>query len=68
MLFSCFVLVFQDVAWLAMKRLADPVERREADRRDLARFDVGEVDVGNPDFLRQLVERHFPIGHHPVKS
>src|SRR5690606_3840869 len=51
----------EDVARLAVERLADRVEGGEAERARLAGLEKGEVGQGHPDPFRELGEGHPPV-------
>ena len=35
---------------------------------NLSGFQIGKINVGDADPFCQLVQRNFPVCHHPVKS
>ena len=60
--------IFQQVAGLAVQRLADGFQRGKTDGAYLAVFQFGEVDIGNAYPLGKFVQEHFSVGHDPVQS
>src|SRR4051794_7209282 len=57
----------ENVAGLARERLADRIERREADRARLAGLEDGEVGQRHPDPIREVGQRHPPIMEYVVE-
>src|SRR5256885_10463647 len=51
----------ENVARLARERLADRIERREADRARLAGLEDREVGQRHSDPVREVRQRHTPI-------
>src|SRR5215510_3566061 len=51
----------ENVARLARERLADRIERREADRARLAGLEDREVGQRHPDPVSEVGQRHPPI-------
>lgn len=61
-------LVFEQIARLAVKHLADLIESGKADRVDLIVFYFGQVGLRDADLFGQILQRHFAFDHDPVKS
>jgi hypothetical protein len=57
----------ENVARLARERLADRIERGEADRARLAGLQDREVGQRHSDPIRELGQRHTPIVKHVVE-
>ena len=64
--FSILVTILEYVARLAVERLADGVERGEADGTGLARLQYGEVSGGDAHLLGQFARGHLALGQHYV--
>ena len=60
--------MFKKVAGLTVESLAYSVHGLEAYALHLAGFQVGKVDVGHTHPFGELVQRHFSVSHHLVKS
>lgn len=58
--------VLENVAGLALQYFANGFQRTEADGFGLAGFKDRKVGKGNAHLFRQLIERHFALGHHHV--
>src|SRR4029079_7169593 len=56
----------QQVAGLALERLAERRERREADRLGASVLEDGQVGGRDPDAARELAHGHLPPGPHHV--
>jgi hypothetical protein len=59
--------VFQDVARLAIERLADPLQRLETHAPDLAGLQERDVLFGDADALGQFLGAHLARGQHDVE-
>src|SRR5258705_1325195 len=61
------VAIFQNVAGLAVERLADQRERVEAHALDLARLQQRDVLFGDSNALGELLRAHLPPRQHDVE-
>src|SRR5258707_12857179 len=59
--------VFQDVAGLAVERLADPLQRLETHAPDLAGLQERDVLFGDADALGQFLRAHLARGQHDIE-
>ena len=65
--FCLLRLKLENVARLARERLADRIERREANRARLAGLEDREVGQRHSDPIRELGQRHPPIVEYVVE-
>ena len=60
--------MLKKVAWLTVESFAYSVHGLEAYALHFAGFQVGKGDVGHTHPFGELVQRHFAVSHHFVKS
>src|SRR5215469_12340874 len=59
--------VFQDVAGLAVERLAYPFQRLETHASDLAGLQERDILFGDADALGQFLRAHLARGQHDIE-
>ena len=59
--------MLENIPRLAVKHLAQHVERAEANSANLSGLDARKVHVGNAHLLRQLVEGNTAVGHDAIE-
>jgi hypothetical protein len=60
--------VFQQISRLTAQLPANRIEGGKAYGFYLPCFQIGKVSQGNAYFIRQFIERYFPVCHHTVQS
>ncbi len=61
-------LIFEQIARLAVKHLADLIESGKADCVDLIVFYLRQIGLRYADLFGQILQRHSAFDHDPVKS
>jgi hypothetical protein len=60
--------MYENVAGLAVEKLADSIERREAHAFDMPRLEQGEVRFRDPYELGKVLGLRFAKGKHHIEA